>query len=185
MYCGTAILRDKEIRNSTHTREQQVSDMNETGEQKERALLFLGCPEVPVQMGISLYLAYMLEQSGREVTVAGNPSVIKLARVSDPERHYIKKMIDLDRCIEDLAEKKRTTDLCIVFAHNDGGITYASTVRYLHPGRLVLVIFGKKAEEFAAQVDFPCDLVVERAVHDPTALRKKLDEVFGWHASKS
>jgi len=158
--------------------------MNEQVQQQERALIFLGCPEVPVQMGISLYLAYMLEQSGREVTVAGNPSVIKLARVSDPERHYIKKMIDLDRCIEDLAEKKRTTDLCIVFAHNDAGITYATTVRYLHPGRLVLVVFGRKAEEFAGQVEFPCDLVVEKAVHDPAGLKKKLDGVFGWHASK-
>jgi hypothetical protein len=158
--------------------------MNEPVKEKEQALILLGCPEVPVQMGISLYLAYMLEKAGNEVTVAGNPSVIKLARISDPEKHYMKKMIDLDRCIGDLAGKKRTTDLCIVFAHNDAGITYASTVRFLHPGRLVLVVFGRKAEEFAGQVEFPCDLVVEKAVHDPTALRKKLDEVFGWHASK-
>ncbi len=159
--------------------------MSETPLQKERVLLFLGCPEVPVQMGISLYLSYRLEQSGREVTIAANPSVIKLARVSDPERHYMKKMIDLDRCIEDLSDKKRTADLCIIFAHNDAGITYAATVRYLHPGRLILVVIGRKAEEFAAQVEFPCDLVVEKAVHNPTELKKKLDGVFGWHASKT
>ncbi len=155
--------------------------MNEAVPQKERVLIFLGCPEVPVQMGISLYLAYSLDKGGSDVTVAGNPSVIKLARISDPEKHYIKRMIDLERCIGDLAEKKRTTDLCLVFAHNDAGITYASTVRFLHPGRLILVVFGRKAEELASEVDFPCDLVVEKAVHDPTNLRKKLDEVFGWH----
>ncbi len=159
--------------------------MTDNGQKQERALILLGCPEVPVQMGISLYLAYNLGKGGLDVTVAGNPSVIKLARISDPERHYMKKMIDLDRCIEDLAEKKRTTDLCIIFAHNDAGITYAATVRYLHPGRLVVVVFGRKAEAFAGQVEFPCELVVEKAVHNPTELKKKLDEVFGWHASKT
>ncbi|MDD1675325.1 MAG: DUF1890 domain-containing protein [Methanomicrobiales archaeon] len=159
--------------------------MSETTPQQERVLILLGCPEVPVQMGITMYLSHMLEKSGREVTVAANPSVIKLARISDPDRHYMKKMIDLDRCIEDLADKKRTTDLCIVFAHNDAGITYATTVRFLHPGRLLVVIIGRKAEEFAAQVEFPCELVVEKAVHNPTELKKKLDGVFGWHVSKT
>jgi threonyl-tRNA synthetase len=136
-------------------------------------------------MGISLYLAYMMEKHGKEVSVAANPSVIKLARISDPEKHYMKKMIDLDRCIEDLAENKMSADLCIVFAHNDAGITYGGTVRFLHPGRLLLVVIGKNAEELAAQVEFPCEKVVEKAVHNPTGLKKKLDGVFGWPALKT
>lgn len=156
--------------------------MTDTAETQKRALLILGCPEVPVQMGIAMYTAYRLAQDGMEVTVAGNPSVIKLARVTDPGRHYITRMVDLDRCISDLAEKKRTSDLCIVFAHNDAGISYAATVRYLHPGRLVVLVFGRNAEELAAQVEFPCELVAEKAVHDPMELKKKTDGVFGWHA---
>jgi hypothetical protein len=154
--------------------------MTEEIKKQENATLFLGCPEVPVQMGISLYLSYMLKKSGRQVTIAANPSVVKLARVADPERHYMDKMIDLDRCIGDFAEKKRGTDLAIVFAHNDAGITYAATIRYLHPGRLVLVLFGRHAEELVSSVDFPCEMVVEKAVHNPTELKRKLDEVFAW-----
>jgi len=89
--------------------------MTEDVKNQEYATLFLGCPEVPVQMGISLYLSHMLRKSGRQVTIAANPSVIKLARVADPERHYMDKIIDLDRCIGDIAEKKRSTDIAILF----------------------------------------------------------------------
>jgi threonyl-tRNA synthetase len=156
--------------------------MTEDVNKQEHATLFLGCPEVPVQMGISLYLSHMLRKSGRQVTIAANPSVIKLARVADPERHYMDKMIDLDRCIGDIAEKKRSTDIAILFAHNDAGITYAATVRYLHPGRMVLVLFGRHAEELVSSVDFPCEMIVEKAVHDPAGLKKKIDEVFQWPA---
>ena len=160
----------------------QVSGMNEEIHRKGRATLFLGCPEVPVQMGISLYLSYRLVNSGWTVTVAANPSVIKLARVSDPERHYIGEMVDLDRYIGDFAEKKKATDLAVAFAHNEAGMTYAATIRYLHPGPMVLVVLGREAGELATHIDYPCDQVVEKAVHNPGGLKKKLDEVFGWSA---
>ncbi len=151
--------------------------MNEQKEKNE-VILFLGCPEVPVQMGISLYLSYILVKKGYSVTVAANPSVIKLARVSDPERHYMGRMIDLDHCIGDLAEKKISFDTAIAFAHNDAGITYATTIRYLHASRLILVIIGRNAEDLKKLVDFQCEMVVEKTVHNPVELKKKLDEVF-------
>lgn len=143
----------------------------------------MGCPEVPVQMGIGIYCAHMLNIHGWEVTTAGNPSVINLLRAADPDKHYVKKVMDLDRCIEDLVEKKKEFDLSVVFAHNDAGISYAATVRHLSPGRLVVVIFGRNAEELAASIDFPCEKVAEKAVHNPVELRKKVNEVFGWRAS--
>jgi len=152
-------------------------------QKNEQALLVFGCPEVPVQAAIGLYLAGRLAEDGYGVTVAGNPSVIGLLRVSDWKKHYIGKTVDLDRCIGEVAEKKRDAILCVVFAHNDAGISYAASMRYLLPdARLFLVVFGRNAEELAAQVDFPCEMVVEKAVHNPGKLKKGVDEVFGWRA---
>jgi hypothetical protein len=150
---------------------------------KNTALLLMGCPEVPVQMGIGIYLAHKLNASGWSVATAGNPAVLNLLRTSDPEKHYVKKMLDLDRCIEDIVEKKQTFDLCVVFAHNDAGISYAATMHHILPSHLVVIIFGKNAEELGEQVDFPCDTIVEKAVHNPAELKKKVNEVFAWPAS--
>jgi threonyl-tRNA synthetase len=158
----------------------------DSGGQGERtALLLLGCPEVPVQMGIALYLAGQLEKSGIRVTMAGNPSVIQLARVSDPDRHYVKKVMNLEKAMADLIEGRMHPDLTVAFAHNEAGISYAATVRHVSPSRLYLIIFGREAEELAGLAEFDCEKVVERAVHNPAQLKKKIDGVFGWAASRS
>jgi len=158
--------------------------MTAQAERNESALLVFGCPEVPVQAAIGLYLAGRLAEDGYDVLSAGNPSVLGLLRVSDLRRHYIGKTVDLDRCIGGVAEKKRDAALCVVFAHNDAGVSYAATMRHLLPdSRLVLIVFGRNAEELAEQVDFPCERVVEKAVHNPGKLKKGIDEVFGWRAS--
>ncbi len=151
----------------------------------EQALLLMGCPEVPVQMGIGIYLAHMLRTHGRDVTVAGNPSVLQLLRTSDPGRCYVTSMTDLDRCIGEIVEKRRDYDLVIVFAHNDAGISYAATMRHISGGRIILLIFGRNAEALAGQVDFPCETIVAVAVHNPIELKKKIDEAFRWRASRS
>jgi len=151
----------------------------------KKALLLLGCPEVPVQMGIALYLSHRLRKEGWDVTVAGNPSVLHLIRVSDPARHYMERITALDRCMEKLIEGKATPDLCLVFAHNDAGLSYAATVGSVSPARVVVIIFGRQAEELAKTIEFPCESIVEKAVHNPLALRQKIDKVFGWAALKS
>ncbi len=150
-----------------------------------RPLLILGCPEVPVQQALALYCAYRFGEQGKELRIAGNTAVLQLLRVSDPGKMYAKKMMDLDRCIEDLSGKKLEPSVCLVFAHSDAGITYATTIRYLTEGRLISVIFGKMAEDLGAQLDIPCEKIVEKAVHNPGQLRRKLDEVMGWAASKT
>ena len=76
-------------------------------------------------------------------------------------------------------------DLVVSFAHNDAGISYAATVRHVSPSRLYLIIFGKEAEALAGLAEFECEKIVERAVHNPIQLKKKIDGVFGWVASRS
>ena len=158
---------------------------NGGGPGERTALLLLGCPEVPVQMGIALYLASRLGKDGMSVTVAGNPSVIQLIRVSDPDQHYIRKVMNLERAMADLIERRLRPGIIVSFAHNDAGISYAATVRHVSASPLYLIIFGREAEALAGLVEFDCEKIVERAVHNPAQLKKKIDGVFGWAASRS
>ena len=152
----------------------------------KKAILLLGCPEVPVQMAIALYMAHNLKIRGTEVLATGNPSVLNLLKVSDPEKHYLPQMMVLEKCIEELVEKKRDCDLCVVFAHNDAAIQYAGTARYLLPdARLVVIVFGKTPEVLAETITFPCEQIVEKAVHNPMQLKNKINGVFGWAASRT
>ena len=152
---------------------------------KKTAYLLLGCPEVPVQMGIALYLAGRLEKDGVSVGVAGNPSVIQLIRVSDPDAHYIRRVMNLEKAMADLIEGRVHPDLIVSFAHNDAGISYAATVRHVSKARLYLIIFGREAEALAGLAEFDCEKIVERAVHNPAQLKKKIDGVFGCAASRT
>ncbi|MGA2122284.1 MAG: DUF1890 domain-containing protein [Methanoregula sp.] len=147
------------------------------------ALLVLGCPEVPVQQALALHIAYNFRKRGTIVHATGNPAVLNLLKVSDPEKRYLQETQVLEKCIGEIVEKKRDCELCIVFSHSDAGITYAATMRHLLPtARLVVIIFGKDPEPLAALIEFPCEKIVEKAVHNPMQLRKKVNEVFGWAA---
>jgi hypothetical protein len=63
---------------------------------KKDVLLLLGCPEVPVQTGIALYLASRLKNAGMDVFVAGTDAALDLIKVSDPDGRYVdvEKMIN-------------------------------------------------------------------------------------------
>jgi threonyl-tRNA synthetase len=165
--------------------EQAHSEKGESEPGRKIALLLLGCPEVPVQMGIALYLAGRLEKQGFSAAVAGNPSVIQLIRVSDPDQHYVRRVMNLERAMADLIEGRIHPDITVAFAHNDAGISYAATARHVSPSPLYLIIFGKEAEALADLAEFECEKIVERAVHNPVQLKKKIDKVFGWAASRS
>jgi len=145
------------------------------------ALVVLGCPEVPAQQALALHLFHSLRNAGYSVHAAGNPAVLNLLKVSDPEKRYLPELQVLEKCIEEIVGKKRDCNLCIVFAHSDAGISYAATMRHILPeSRIVVIIFGKDPEPLAALVDFPCEKIVEKAVHNPMQLRKKINGVFGW-----
>ena len=57
----------------------------------KKALLVMGCPEVPVQISIVIYLAHKLKKEGWDVTVAGTNAPIKLLKTADPEGYYVQK----------------------------------------------------------------------------------------------
>jgi hypothetical protein len=144
----------------------------------ERALLVMGCPEVPVQMSAVIYLGYKLTKAGLQVTVAGTDAALKLLAVSDPEKHYIKNTIDLDRCIADLAEKRADYDQCFVFMHNDAGMAYGATMSVISRAKLYAVVFGKNALALAESIEYPAEKIVAQAVHNPTPLKNRIDRVM-------
>ena len=147
------------------------------------ALLLLGCPQVPVQTSMALYLVHMLRQQGIRSVVAGTPAARRLLEVADPGRHYLGEVVGLDGVIDEITGKVRDFDLCFVFIHNDSGIAYAGTLAFLSRARLYALHNGEAAEALAGEIEFPCEVVAARAVHSPMPLKRRLDEVMQWAAA--
>ncbi|MFZ3382468.1 MAG: DUF1890 domain-containing protein [Candidatus Methanoperedens sp.] len=146
-----------------------------------KALFMMGCPELPVQTAAALYIANKLNKEGIEVTCAGNKAAISLLLNSDPEKHYIKKVMDLDRCIGALAEKTIDFDLCFVFIHSDSGISYLATIKSISKAKTVAVIFGKEIQPLI-EASGNSIIIAAKAVHNPTPLRAQIDGVKSWAA---
>jgi hypothetical protein len=141
----------------------------------------MGCPELPVQTAMALYIANKLNLEGFEVTSAGNKAAISLLLNSDPEKHYIKKVMDLDRCIGAIVEKKMDFDLCFVFIHSDSGISYLETIKSISKAKTIAVIFGKDIEPLI-EASTDSMIIAAKAVHNPTPLRAQIDGVKSWAA---
>jgi hypothetical protein len=144
----------------------------------EKVLLMMGCPEIPIQTSIALYLSHKLTNLGFDVTVAGTDAVIKLLKVSDSDGYYVKKMVDLDKTLEDIIEKRMDFDICFAFMHNDAGMTYAATISAISQAKLYSVIFGRNAETLAESIEFDTEKIVAKDVHNPIRLKSKLDKVI-------
>ena len=147
------------------------------------AVLVLGCPQVPVQTGLALYLMSSLRKKGVKAVLAGNRSARLLVEVSDPERHYVGEVMDIDRYIGEIAENKRQFDYHFIFIHNDAGVSYAATVHSITGKPVVALIYGEHFQEMADMIDFPCEKIAAKAVHNPMPLKNKLDEVLPWVVS--
>jgi hypothetical protein len=146
----------------------------------KKALLLLGCPEVPVQTSIALHLLDKLKRAGMHVSVAGTAAALELLNVSDPMGHYVDTaaMINLDKCIASLAEKRSDFDVCFIFVHNDAGISYLATIQGISKAKLFAIIFGNDAESISGQIDCKCEKLVAKTVHNPLPLKKKLDDTI-------
>lgn len=158
--------------------------MTENNSESATALIVLGCPQVPVQTSMALYLVHSLKQQGIRPVIAGTTAARKLLEVADPDRHYLDEMADLDAVIDEITTKQRDFDLCFVFIHNDSGVAYAGTMAYISRARLYALLFGEHAEDLSGEIEFPCEVVAARAVHNPMPLKRRLDEVMQWAVSK-
>jgi hypothetical protein len=157
-----------------------------TESEHKKALIVLGCPEVPVQNSLAIYTAYQLRKDGYSVLIAGNPAVMKLLMTSDPEKHYVSTMTTLEKAVDDISGGEGDYDLCLAFAHSDAGISYAATMRYLLPSvRFITIVFGREAEEIGKLIEYEGEQIVEVAVHNPMQLKKKMNEALGWVVSKN
>jgi hypothetical protein len=146
--------------------------------ENKKALIVMGCPEVPTQMSVVIYLAQKLSHSGWDVLVAGTDAALKLLHVSDIDRHYVQNTMDLDDLIAEIAERKRDYDVCFAFMHSDAGMTYGATFSAISKAKIYAVVFGKNAEELAAAIDYPCEKIVAKATHNPIPLKNKIDKVI-------
>jgi hypothetical protein len=144
----------------------------------KKALLVMGCPEVPVQMSIAIYLAQKLRKAGYDVTMAGTDAAVKLLKVADFDSYYVQKTVDLDQLIPEIVEKKIDFDLCFAFMHSDAGMTYGATFSAISKAKLYAVVFGKNAEELAKTIDYPAEKIVAKATHNPSPLKNKIDKVI-------
>ena len=153
----------------------------------KKALLLLGCPEVPVQTSLAIYISYLLVKSGASVTIAGNNAALGLVRTADPAGYYIKDTADLDATIGALSEKRVEADICYVLIHNDAGVSYLATAAALINGEAVGIIFGNDVVTLAQQCDDAgLEYIRARAVHNPKPIISKVNmEVERWAASNS
>lgn len=149
-------------------------------ENHRTVLLVMGCPKVPVQTSLVLYLAGRMKKAGIRTIIAGTPSARQLIRVADSEGHYIMEMRDLDQVIGQLAEKELTITDSYVFVHNDAGVSYAATIEALTDTSTTSIIFGEEANQIADTITFPCSVIAEPATHNPMSLKRKLDEAAPW-----
>jgi hypothetical protein len=146
------------------------------------ALLVLGCPQVPVQTSIALYLINRLKKAGITPIVAGNKAANTLLVVADPDRHYLGEVMDLDRAVALISDGKRDFDRCFVFIHNDAGVSYAATMGAISKAKLYTIVYGEHYEDQVKKIEFPCITIAAKAVHNPLPLKKAIDEVKPWDA---
>ena len=145
----------------------------------KKALLLIGCPEAPAQTAITIYTSYRLKQAGYEVTISANPAASKLLKVSDPEKMYTDKMVNIDSFINKLDDVD--FDLLVGIIHKDAAVQYYVTYYHMLNIESVAVIFqrdGGLVDDFINQVDesTDSDIIAARAYHNPTPLRVKIDK---------
>ncbi|WP_048178943.1 DUF1890 domain-containing protein [Methanosarcina siciliae] len=148
-----------------------------TGAKVLQVLLMMGCPEIPIQTSIALYLSHKLTNLGFDVTVAGTEAATRLLKVSDSDGYYAKKLVNLDKTMEDIIEKRSDFDICFAFMHNDAGMTYAATMSALSQAKLYSIVFGRHADELAETIEFESEKIVSKDVHNPLRLKNRLDKV--------
>lgn len=146
----------------------------------KKALVLLGCPESPSQTPMAVYAANKLSELDYDVTVAANPAATKLVKVSDPKKVYVKSIVDLDRCLNDI--KKGDYDLLVGFVHKDAAASFFITFYHLLQCESIALVFEKDMELLESYVDMvqentDAKIVAVKAFHNPTPIRVRFDKV--------
>lgn len=147
-----------------------------------KALLLLGCPEVPSQTPMAMYTISKLSDMGYEVTVSSNPAAAKLLKVSDPKDYYKHKNVNIDRFLENAGEEE--FDLIIGFVHKDSAatyfITYCSVVKY---SKAIALVFHREpslVQDYSKMVSESTDaeVVTSIAYHNPNPIKVNLNKAL-------
>ena len=147
----------------------------------KKALILLGCPESPSQTPMAVYAANKLSELDYDVTVAANPAATKLVKVSDPKKVYVKSIVDLDRCLNDI--KEGDYDLLVGFVHKDAAASFFITFYHLLQCESIALVFEKDMELLESYVDMvqentDAKIVAVKAFHNPTPIRVRFDKVL-------
>ncbi|MBC7100037.1 DUF1890 domain-containing protein [Methanothermobacter tenebrarum] len=147
----------------------------------KEALIFLGCPESPIQAPLALYLSHKLREKNYGVTVTANPATLRLLEVADPARSYLDKTSDLDSTLDSLS--KGEYDLLFGFIHNDAALTYFITFKSILEIPSIAIIFERDAKilntlEKEVKENTDSHIVSARAHHNPNPLKVRIDKLL-------
>lgn len=147
----------------------------------KKALLLIGCPEAPAQTPMTIYTAYKLRQIGYDVTISSNPAASKLIKVSDTEKNYIQKMVNIDSFIDNLEEND--FDLLVGIIHKDAAVSFFVTYYHLLNTKSMAIIFQRDqdlVDDFVEQVkeNTDAEIISAKAYHNPTPVRVKVDKAL-------
>lgn len=147
-----------------------------------KALLLLGCPEVPSQTPMAMYTCSKLIDLGYDVTISSNPAAAKLVKVSDPKGFYKHRNVNIDNYLDKVEDQD--FDLLIGFVHKDSAATYFITYSTLMSNtKKIALVFQRDqslVDEFVDMVSESTDAYIAsaRAYHNPNPIRVSLDKAL-------
>ena len=149
------------------------------------ALILIGCPQIPVQSPLVLYIADFLRDANITPVVAANPSAKQLVRVSDPKGHYVSEYRDLEKTISEMHDGAVSYPLIISLVHNDAGLSYTATAAALAPeSAIVTLFFGEHAYELADEAEYQTEKIAAPLTHNVRGILPHLEEVLEWAVLK-
>ncbi len=149
------------------------------------ALIFIGCPQIPVQAPLVLYIADFLQDAGIKPVVAANPSAKQLVKISDPKGHYVSEYRDLERTVNDLADGNVSYPLIISLIHNDAGLAFTATASAVSPqATIISVFFGEHAYGLSEEAEYPTEKIAAPVTHNARPILANIDEVLEWAVLK-
>ena len=147
-----------------------------------KALILLGCPETPSQTPMSVYAFNKLSKAGYDVTIAANPAASKLVRISDPEKYYNLKIVDLERTLGEI--KKGDYDLLVGFVHKDAAASFFVTFDQILNTKSIALVFERDIDlvgEFVEMIEesgSEAKICAVRAFHNPSPIKINFDKAL-------